>query len=117
MRFVVAFAMLVAGCGDDVSEVVDAPYRAEVVRELTFSRDGRNFPVQLVRVHRPDGGGAGSGGGNAWAVAGGDDISVGVHVCDRVSASAPRAGGAADRGGIEAGAGGALDGARRAGAR
>lgn len=33
-----------------------AAYRAEVVRELSVERDGRSFPVELVRVIRPDGG-------------------------------------------------------------
>ncbi|MDX2091213.1 MAG: prolyl oligopeptidase family serine peptidase [Kofleriaceae bacterium] len=68
MRITVAVALVLAGCGDDgggatpdasgaIDATIDASvgYRAEVVRELTFSRDGRNFPVQLVRVHRPDG--------------------------------------------------------------
>ncbi|MEZ4398991.1 MAG: hypothetical protein R3B06_03185 [Kofleriaceae bacterium] len=67
-------ATVLAGCGgnDDTpgidggidTPVIDAPapdaapagYRAEVVQELTFVRDGRTFPVQLVRVLRPDGG-------------------------------------------------------------
>lgn len=59
--------MMLAACGDDSSTTVDgaidhdaapdaAPgYRAEIVRELDFVRDGHTFPVQLVRVHRPDG--------------------------------------------------------------
>jgi hypothetical protein len=63
-----AIALMLAACGDDATmNPVDgatgsdaapdaAPtYRAEVLQSLTFTRDGRSFPVELVKVTRPDG--------------------------------------------------------------
>lgn len=55
--------LALAACGDpDPDPATDAGfdssagYRAELVRDESFTRDGRTFAVQLVRVHRPDGG-------------------------------------------------------------
>lgn len=55
--------LLGAACGNPAPPGADggidaaAPaYRFELVRDEAFTRDGRTFPVQLVRVHRPDGG-------------------------------------------------------------
>jgi hypothetical protein len=70
---VVSMVALAPACGDDGAggpdgavTGPDAPvgpgpdgavgYQAEVVAESIFTRDGRSFPVQLVRVIRPDGG-------------------------------------------------------------
>ena len=39
-----------------VSADAAAGYGFEVLDELTYDRDGRSFPVQLVRVTRPDAG-------------------------------------------------------------
>ncbi|MCA9679448.1 MAG: hypothetical protein H6709_07060 [Kofleriaceae bacterium] len=46
-----------ADVGPDAAAAIDAAsgYRAEVVRHETFTRDDRSFPVELVRVTRPDG--------------------------------------------------------------
>lgn len=59
-HFLWILATLVA-CGNDDTDAPDPPdaatsYRAEVVAEDSFIRDGRTFPIQLVRVIRPDGG-------------------------------------------------------------
>lgn len=55
---------MIACGGDDAATpdagYPDAPripaYRVELVRETSYVRDARSFPVQLLRVHRPDGG-------------------------------------------------------------
>ncbi|MDQ3366741.1 MAG: prolyl oligopeptidase family serine peptidase [Myxococcota bacterium] len=56
-------SLLAVACGGvpDTAPDAGAPdaairdYRAEVVRELVFEDAGRRFPVQLVRIGRPDG--------------------------------------------------------------
>jgi hypothetical protein len=51
-----------AACGgssnaplDGAPDTIAPTYRAEVMQSSTFTRDGRDFPVKLVRITRPDG--------------------------------------------------------------
>jgi hypothetical protein len=41
---------------DATGDGASGSYSFEIVGEETFTRDQRSFPVQLVRIHRPDGG-------------------------------------------------------------